>query len=535
MLEFISGLFLSKITVLIIDAIAIYLASLVYRDNPKGKTNILYVVVTALMLMWVNAAYIPRLVGQQDVVLGLFLLKIAWFATPLFFTALYLLVIYSMEKQRQYRILTLFIFPLGFTLSFITGTTNLVVKNIIFKNTVMSIEYGDWKFPFLFAIFLIIIATLYPIFKGKAFRSKNIQHLLVGILIFYIANLIFNISFPMFFGIAELYFFGDYSTIILLSFIAYGIIKYKLFNIKVITTELLVFSVLILSLIDITLATKTFDIIFKIAVFIFIFVFSIFLVKSVRKEVEQKEQLEKLSERLEVANVELKKLDQSKTEFLSITSHQLRTPLSAIKGYLSMMIDGDFGTFKKEQQEVVEHTFSEVERLIRLVQVFLNVSRIESGRLNIDKIECDISDLVQGVVTELTPTAEDKKLKLTFKKPIKLTIQADKDKLKDVVVNLVDNAIKYTPHGSINVTVTKEADLCVVAVHDTGVGIDPVEADRLFKKFARAKGIAQVSSDGSGLGLFIAKKIVEAHGGEIWIDSEGKGKGSTFAFKIPIR
>ena len=195
-------------------------------------------------------------------------------------------------------------------------------------------------------------------------------------------------------------------------------------------------------------------------------------------------QLEKLSHELFKANGQLKKLDQAKTEFLSITSHQLRTPLSGIKGYISMMVDGDFGAFKKEQNDILNRVKSEVDRLIRLVQVFLNVSRIESGRLKMDKIEFNLAELVDTAIAELTPAATAKKLTLNYQDGAKIPVSADKDKLKDVVVNLIDNAIKYTQQGSITVEVREEEKNSVfVGVHDTGVGINPKEIDELFKKF----------------------------------------------------
>lgn len=246
-----------------------------------------------------------------------------------------------------------------------------------------------------------------------------------------------------------------------------------------------------------------------------------------------KVEVKKATSELRVANQKLKKLDQAKTEFLSITSHQLRTPLSGIKGYMSMLIDGDFGKYSDEQGDVMGRVKSEVDRLIRLVQVFLNVSRIESGRLEIAMIDFDLNEMINTVVTELRPSVETHKLTLDYTPGKAVNVTGDPDKLKDVVVNLVDNAIKYTEQGGITVSISQDDQETRVTITDTGVGIDPKEIGELFSKFKRAKGIAQVSASGSGLGLFIAKKIIEGHGGKIWAESSGKGKGSNFVFTLP--
>ncbi len=253
-----------------------------------------------------------------------------------------------------------------------------------------------------------------------------------------------------------------------------------------------------------------------------------------KKVIARTKDLQRKSDELTRANERLRQLDAAKTEFLSIASHQLRTPLSGIKGYVSMMNDGDFGAFKKRQHEILQRVGTEVDRLVRLVQVFLDVSRIESGRLNISKKEFNFVDLVKETVDELLPTAKSKGIKLTHKGRKKsIPVNADRDKLKDVLVNLVDNAVKYTPKGEVWTEISEDGNMVRFMVHDSGVGMEPDEVSRVFEKFTRGKGIDQISTSGSGLGLFIAKRIVEEHKGKIWSESKGKGKGSVFAFEIP--
>lgn len=246
--------------------------------------------------------------------------------------------------------------------------------------------------------------------------------------------------------------------------------------------------------------------------------------------------LQATNQDLQVANMRLRELDQAKSEFLSIASHQLRTPISALKGYLSMISDGDFGTVPPKISKVVKDLFESAARLARLVNIFLNVSRIESGRLKIEKKPLQIGDMIESVIAELHNESDKKGVKLIYKKPkpALALVAADADKLREVVLNLIDNSIKYTPKGQIEVSALVENDNMHFKVQDTGIGIDPEEAKNLFRKFVRASGAAQIHTGGSGLGLFIAQKIIKEHGGQIWVESAGKEQGSIFQFVIPM-
>lgn len=238
---------------------------------------------------------------------------------------------------------------------------------------------------------------------------------------------------------------------------------------------------------------------------------------------------------LEVANKKLKELDQAKSEFMSIASHQLRTPLAGIMGYLSMITDGDYGKVSKEQGPIIHDVLEATKRLIRMVNIFLNVTRIEAGRFVMNYTTVSFHDVLESVYKELKPTADVKKVTLTYNKKTLPQVEVDADKIKDVVLNLVDNAIKYSPQGSVTLDAESKGKTVHFWVKDTGVGIAQGEAENLFEKFVRGSGIARVEPNGSGLGLFIAKKIAESHGGRIWAESEGEGKGSTFNVEIPIK
>ncbi|MEK7570508.1 MAG: GAF domain-containing sensor histidine kinase [Patescibacteria group bacterium] len=256
----------------------------------------------------------------------------------------------------------------------------------------------------------------------------------------------------------------------------------------------------------------------------------------VYRNIELVRRLEGSNRELGEANEHLKELDQAKSEFVSIASHQLRTPMTGIMGYLSMIVGGDFGKVDKELAGILQKLLDESQRMIQLINVFLDVTKIESGKLVLDKLPLHVEDIADKVVSVLQKSATNKKLKLSYARPkAPLPVLLIDQKITDVLQNLVDNAIKYTEQGSITITSDVEADQVHVRVKDTGRGLDPKEAKNLFNKFVRGYGIAQVNPDGSGLGLYIARRIIEVHGGKIWVESDGVGKGSTFQFTLPIK
>lgn len=246
------------------------------------------------------------------------------------------------------------------------------------------------------------------------------------------------------------------------------------------------------------------------------------------------EDLQRTSAQLEDANEQLKGIDKAKSEFLSVASHQLYTPLTAIRGYLSMLTDGDYGKIPSQQQPVIEIIEKSAVRLITLIKDLLDIQRIESGRLELNLESMDLVTMADTLVKDLMPNAMNKKLKLDFVKAEKIPhVVADAQRLRQVVLNIVDNAIKYTDTGSVKVNVAAEGDEVVLAVTDTGKGITQEEIKRLFNKFTRVGGASRYHTEGAGLGLFVAKQMVQEHHGEVTVTSPGLGKGSTFTIRLP--
>jgi len=240
----------------------------------------------------------------------------------------------------------------------------------------------------------------------------------------------------------------------------------------------------------------------------------------------------------------MKEIDRMKTEFVSVASHQLRTPLTAIKLFTEMLADGDTGKMNKKQKEYISDIAESTERMIKLVNDLLNVSRIETGRLRIDPEPVVMKQFIQGIIDEVMPLADNHNCKIVFKSPRGKMYPANIDKslMRQVVHNLLTNAVRYSGQGGkgkecgdIVVTLTVDSENYVIAVKDNGIGIPKEAQERIFDKFFRADNATKTEAEGSGLGMYVAKMIVEASEGKIWFESKGDGSGTTFYVTIPVK
>jgi signal transduction histidine kinase len=247
-------------------------------------------------------------------------------------------------------------------------------------------------------------------------------------------------------------------------------------------------------------------------------------------------QLKEATAHLKEANQNLKELDKAKDDFISMASHQLRTPLTTIRGYLSMLAEGDAGAIAPQQKKFIDNALEGAFRMIGLIGELLNVSRLNTGRFTINRSACDVSALAADEVRRLQNFARERQLELKYVLPPTALPKAeiDEEKTRQVIMNFIDNALHYTPQGSVTVTLAATGHSVILKVTDTGIGVPKAARTKLFSKFYRAGNAMTARPDGTGLGLYVAKKVIEEQGGKILFDST-EGKGSMFGFELPLK
>lgn len=328
--------------------------------------------------------------------------------------------------------------------------------------------------------------------------------------------------------------FGPLYTMVFFGIVAYAIVKHRLFNIKLIATEALVFALWTIYIAKIftddTATTRYVDII----IFVALVVLGYLLTKSVQKEVEQREKLEILTKELEDKNTQLQKLDKLKSEFLSFASHQVKSPMAVVKGYAQLILDGSLGRTGVKIKDTAQKMKDVADRLIGLVNELLDLRKLEEGKMTYDFAEVDMVGVVKKYVEEMQTLAKQKNLKMSFETDLGAAyVNADLQKIQQVVQNLIDNSIKYTPSGWIKISIKNDNTNYIFSVSDSGMGMSKELIANLFEQFMRDKNSSKLIQ-GTGLGLYIAKQIVEGHSGKIWAESEGEGQGSTMIFTLPI-
>lgn len=544
--------FINNILIIIVISLGIWLGFFVYFSNKKAKINQLFLLMMLFALLWIILCYFSGIL-KDNLNFSLLLARLAYGTVALFCIPFF--YFFSFFTQRKSIKIFNFLIPaISILIFFLSVFTDFIAVEMT-PVRIMEIDIGvipiigDGKFLYFGFIFLISTLVIIKILKKYFTASQNeklkLQYFLLGILIFVITNLIFNVILTFNTGDARYYQIGNYSIIFLLGFTAYAIIKKDLFGIKVVLTTLLVGLIGILLFLDLLLFTDIFWIkALKSFILILFLGFGYALVKSVQLEIKRRQELENLTLQLETTNVKLSSaykkletLDKAKSEFISIASHQLRTPLTAIKGYISMIIEKAYGRPTQKMVKPLESIYTSNERLIKLVNDLLSVSRIEAGKIEFNFEKANIEEIIESVINELKNTVEKKGIYLKFEKEKKdlPKVTVDKDKIRQVIMNIIDNAIKYTSSGGITVRTAESQNSKVeIIISDTGEGMTQEEISRLFQSFSRGEAGTRFWTAGAGLGLYIARQFVEMHKGRIWAESKGKEKGSTFYIELPI-
>ncbi len=520
---------------------ALLLGVLIYFSNTKKLINKVLFFTMVSFALW--AIFDLILWATERVDLVMFFWSMLIYLEPLIYLSTFYLVYIFVKKTDIPFKKKLFLASLLLPIIFLAPTAYNLTGFDFTNCEREAIEGPLWYYVYIFEFFIITSIGLLGFRKSKDVNSEVYQQnilITTGSILFLLTLSLGNIvgSFSNNWSIAQ---YGLFGMPLFIIFLSYLVIKYQRFNTKVFATQILTgsLSLLVLSL----LLVQDIGLIRIIVLFTFVLtlVFSYLLNVSILKEYNQRIQIENLARNLEnsniaiaTANEKLKDLDKLKTEFLSLASHQLRTPLTAIKGYASMMVEGSFGQMDDKQTEAVRRIYTSAQGLANIVEDLLNVSKIEQGGMKYEMMPTSLVKIVTDLYNEMKIPAENKKLsfELTIDKNDQFMAIVDPLKMKQVFLNLTDNSIKYTDSGFVKVSLTREDKTIVFAVSDSGVGISSETKAKLFAKFSRGEG-GKMNTGGSGLGLYLAREIARAHKGDIVIESEGLGKGSVFKAVIP--
>ena len=448
---------------------------------------------------------------------------------------------FTSSRMDKFTVL-LFSFFLALVLMFVVFPLKFI-NYIVLSNSEIKFIF-DTKYYLWYAIyvtgtfvyaFLLLLDSIFQIKKRR--KRIHLIYIFLSTLIPSVIGLWTNLILP-YFGDFSYFSMGPISTVIMIFILGYAISFYNLWDFRYLSSMFFIIALNFLLLFNVyaNLGSEL-RYVYLTTLFASLF-FSYFLKKSIDNDFKHKKQLEDIANLLKEKNKELEYISRKKSEFLSIATHQLRAPTAVLRGQLSLILEGSYGKLPEYLKEPIKKAFDSSTRLAHTITDFLNVSRIEQGRMQYNFQDLDIVELVQDVYDELKERARERGLDFNLelcKKSSNTHVYADKEKLRHVIFNLVENAIKYTEKGFVNIKVCDKLKGRIrIVVEDSGMGLDKEDLRFLFDKFVRSKNVYGINVEGSGLGLYIAREIVYAHNGRIWAESEGLGKGSKFSVELPI-
>ena len=512
-------------------AAILILGSIIFFSNKKSATSVLFLLLTLVSSLWGVLNYLSYQI-YDSFWSPLIVRLVMFFAIYQAFTFFLLTKAFPGKKISLPKWFKYFIFPLVILVSVLT-LTPLVFSGVeIVSGSLPQPKPGPLIPLFaLVAVSLVVGGIVQLIKRMKVAVGKEkmqFRLMMAGVILMFSLIIIFNFVLVAFFENSS---FIPFSGLFILPFAAftfYAIARHEMLNIRIVGTEVLTFVLIVSSFFEVILSKSIDETIFRSGLFVVLIIFGVLFIRSAVREVKQREKLQELTEKL-------KALDEQKDTFISMAAHELRAPMTAIKGYVSMVMEGDTGDIPEKARGFLADASNITDRLVRLVNNMLNVSRIEEGRMVFQVETENLSQVVRAVFNQFVAEAERKNLiyKLEIPTEVKDMVEVDPDRIQEVIGNFLSNAIKYTDQGSVKVKLFQPKEGIIrCEVVDTGPGISKEEQSKLFQKFYRVESNVGKTT-GSGLGLYIARLLVEKFGGKIGIISE-VGKGSTFWFELPV-
>ncbi len=504
----------------------------VYFRDRASITNQTFLFFTVITAFWGAFTYAEYHVTPD---FGLWFLRFSLFFAVWQAYSLYLFFLVFPEREHLFRPAhRLLLVPIVVTTSLLTLTPYVLerVTQIAADGTIAAIQNGSAISLFGMVSVALVVWGLVIFFRKmhavKGDAQRPYAEIQVGTFITFALIIAFNFILPAFFNEAR---FVTYSSIFVFPFVAfasYAILREHLFNVKVVATATLVFILSVVSFGEIIFSQTFSLVLFRTSVLVLVLVFGINLIRSVIREVEQREKIQKLAE-------ELAETNERQEGLIHFIGHEVKGSLAKDAGVFASLSEGDLGVLPDTAKTFVERALNETRQGADAVANILKAANLKKGTVAYTKEPFDLKALVAAAVERAKPLAEKKGLTLSFA-PDSESYQmiGDKAQINDHVLrNLIDNAVNYTPTGSIAVSLKKENGKDVFTVKDTGVGITEEDKKRLFTEGGHGKDSQTINVHSTGYGLYIAKRIVEEHKGTIRAESEGAGKGSAFIVEFP--
>ncbi|MBU1629739.1 HAMP domain-containing histidine kinase [Patescibacteria group bacterium] len=502
------------------------LGFLAWWHNKWARGNLLFALMAFSLSLWTTVDWVRSLQGTALSVQISFW-RLVFYLTVAFGPALAIHASTVFSRQ-VFRIKSWIVYAisLGF---FGVIDTAFLLRSVYPETSAGSrlLEYSAlFGVVYYLAAILIVMMHLYPVVHSQILKYLERRRAFYGLLLlalFLSAGLWQLVQVPVPTGLAL--------TVLCLAFFlvaAMGFIRTRLFDVDFFALEAFCI-VLVSSALIVVMRTQDFlEFIFAFLGAVAIGGFGFMAIGAVHQESKKRRTLETVAS-------ELRQLDKDKTDFVSIVTHQLRGPLTGTRFAAEMLLRGDYGELSDEAREIIGQIKRSNDRLLELTETSLNAARIEAGAFHSVKVPTDVTSELRLLLAELGPFAKSKDIELTSSfTGVPPCLKIDREVLRNVVFNLIDNALKYTDHGKVNLAVTLHGRVLSVAVSDTGRGLTEEEIKNLFKRFHRGRNDGKHYHNGTGLGLYVVKKMITAIGGQVDVNSDGIDRGSVFTIQIPI-
>lgn len=514
--------------------VALLIGLFVFRNNPRALLNRLLLGITVVFALWCFFDLILWTNIDSDTVIFTWSL-LGIVSSLISLLSIYFISVFLYKKDMGFvkkLILFLLLLPVllltptahnlsGFNLE-LCGSSGF--EGIAFLNYYTALG--------LVAMFWILVMLVHRYRTCDKLFRKQIVLMGIGIELFlfsffiagYLASYLNDAGLAGDYSLEQ---YGLFGMTVFVALISFMIVRFRTFNVGMLAAQALVVALVILIGSQFTFIKSTTNLVLTSITLVLTGIIGLVLIRSVKREIEQRQHIEKLA-------LELEKANKQQIILIHFITHQIKGFLTKSRNIFAMALEGDLGPVPETMKPMIEEGFKSDTKGVNTIQEILNAANIKSGKVTYSMSDIDLKALIEEVAGDLRPNAESKGLELTIAcgtEPI--AIKGDRVQLVNAFKNLIDNSIKYTPSGSVNVSLTKEGSTVRFMVEDTGVGITKEDMAKLFTEGGHGTNSTKVNVESTGFGLYIVKNIIEAHHGKVWAESEGEGKGSRFIAELP--